>query len=155
MAVKRQNSDFKTCWDSITQFFQSEQGLRADVSAKMKDLWEVKGATIQAWMEASTYQGFDVKEFMLLLIRNRKEYTEEGPNKETIEVTYDSAGTSKKFTFTSEESLMKGICFLILLFLQRGSSWDKMQGKTNEGVMSIYYYLIIQKNFLLTKKYIT
>lgn len=154
MAAKAvmQSSDFKSCWDSITQFFASEPGLKADVSSKMTDLWEVKNATLKAWMETSVYQGFDVKAFMLLMIRNRKAYATEEPNPITIDVKYDSAGTSKSFTFTNTESLMKDVCFLILIFLQRGSSWDKMEGKTNEGVISIMNVLKEKYKINTTKR---
>lgn len=89
------NKEFKACWDSITQFFASEEGLKDDVSTKMNVIWNVGEDKIKAWMEASVYQGFDVKSFMLLLIRNKKEYESESPNEEIINVSYDSAGASK------------------------------------------------------------
>lgn len=47
---------------------------------------------------------------------------------------------------------MRDVCFLILIFLQRGSSWDKMEGKTNEGVMRILNLLKEKYKINTTKR---
>lgn len=36
---------------------------------------------------------------------------------------------------------MKDMCFMILIFLQRGSSWDKISGKTNKGIVDILNHM--------------
>lgn len=107
----------------------------------MKVMWEVDADVVKQWFESAVYQGFDVKAFLTRLIKFRKEYYEESPNDEKWDVSYDSGGQTKIFSYTSNKTFMKDMCFMILIFLQRGSSWDKISGKTNEGIVEILNHM--------------
>lgn len=93
MALK--NSNFKSCWESISTFFASDAAFKEDISDNMTDMWDVNAETVKSWFDAAAYQSFDVKAFLTLLLKFRKEYYEEGPNKELWEVKYDSGGQTK------------------------------------------------------------
>lgn len=139
MALK--NNSFKTCWESISTFFLVDAAFRDDISDNMKNMWDMNADVVQQWFEAAAYQGFDVKAFLTLLIKFRKEYYEEDPAEEVWDVKYDSAGQTKRFSYTSKEPFMKDMCFMILIVLQRGSSWDKISDKTNPGTVQILNHM--------------
>lgn len=84
MALK--NNSFKTCWESISTFFSVDAAFRADISDNMKNMWGMNADVVQQWFEAAAYQGFDVKAFLTLLIKFRKEYYEEDPAEEVWDV---------------------------------------------------------------------
>lgn len=77
MALK--NNNFKSCWESISTFFATEGAFRDDITENMSDMWDVNADTVKQWFESAAYQGFDVKAFLTLLIKFRKEYYEESP----------------------------------------------------------------------------
>lgn len=115
MAMK--NNDFKQCWESVFTFFASEAAFKEDITDSMKDMWNLDDKLVKQWYEAAVYQGFDVKAFLTILLKNRKEFYDEEPREETWQVNYDSAGQTRNFSYTSTESFMKDMCFIILIFL--------------------------------------
>lgn len=112
-----------------------------DIVSNMEDMWNVSEEVVKSWYDAAAYQGFDAKAFLLLLLKYKKEFEDEGKNPQEFKVEYDSGGTTSTFSYKSDETFMTDMCFIILIFLQRGSSWDKISGKTNKGIVSILNHL--------------
>lgn len=129
--------EFKATWSHIMTFFGSEEALREDVVGGAADMWGAEEEVLKDWSDACAYEGFNVKEFMILLVQKRNNWLASRQRKEDTVVKYSAGGKEKTFKYNSHESLMKDLCFLILVFLQRGSSWDKIVNKTNDGVVKI------------------
>lgn len=122
----RKPEEFAKTWGHIMTFFGTEDALQEDVVSCAEDMWKIAEGTLKDWADACAYEGFNVKEFTTLLVQKRTKWNEARHKQETIIVQFGSGGSEKTFSFSNQESLMKDLCFLLLVFLQRGSSWDKI-----------------------------
>lgn len=137
MARRSSAQSFRDAWVEISSYLANDPELKASVCDHINEISYVDRTTAELWAEAASYEGFDVKKFLKVLSRKHREFEATEPQRVVITVTLSSGGEDKSFIFSNREEMMRDVCFLIMVFLQRGSNWDKMTTKTNADMVKI------------------
>lgn len=105
--------------------------------------------------EVSKYEGFNPREMASMLLKMHTTHHAEvltGGDAEEISAEITVGGASKSFNFTSDMPFGSDIQFICLMFITRGSAFDKIMSKSSEAMKKCMTLLKTKYNINTTKK---
>lgn len=118
-------------WDGVITWLQEDPSIKGwwtdDYSTELKTLAE---GTLEIWSAITLYQGFDIKKLLKQMKLAYDRYMDDVPE-EKVDITITVNGKQVKETLSNHKSMMVDIEFMIFLFANRGSVWEKFTKKSH------------------------
>lgn len=117
-------------WESIISWYREDAEINNWLDDTEKNVLIKEDLDeLEIWKALTTYQGFDPKRIIKIMIKNKKSYMQ---TSQVLPVTkeFEIRGVKKTFDFTDKESMSKDVKFIIFVFATRGSTWSKFTKKS-------------------------
>lgn len=117
-------------WESIISWYREDIEINKWLDDSEKDVLIKEDLDeLEIWKALTTYQGFDPKRIIKLMITNKKSYMQTS-QVQPVKKEFEIGGKKRTFQFTDKETMSKDVKFIIFVFATRGSTWSKFTKKS-------------------------